>query len=57
MPSSMWDCATINISLGFQRGIPSIHSAIESAINFDMVVFAAACNDGSSSGLSDPAWH
>ncbi|KAK8131810.1 hypothetical protein PG984_008248 [Apiospora sp. TS-2023a] len=52
-----WCCDIINLSLGFTRGIPSIDDAIKSATNANILIFAAASNDGANSTHAYPAWH
>lgn len=44
------------MSFGFAEGIAAIQPEIDAAINNNVILFAAASNDGGNSGRAYPAW-
>jgi Subtilase family len=44
------------MSFGFAKGIDSIQHEIDEALNSNIIIFAAASNDGGNSGRAYPAW-
>lgn len=44
------------MSFGFPKGIPNIEAELSEAIKANILIFAAASNDGGNSGRTYPAW-
>lgn len=52
-----WDVDILSLSFGFPRGVKAIQEAINEAVARNIVVFAAASNDGSNTARTYPASH
>ncbi|KAH7116515.1 peptidase S8/S53 domain-containing protein, partial [Dactylonectria estremocensis] len=50
-----WKVDIITMSFGYPRGVESIKSQIEHALNDDILIFAAASNDGGNTSRMFPA--
>ena len=53
---TVWCVDIISMSFGFPKGIESIQNEINKALNDNIIIFAAASNDGGNSGRAYPAW-